>query len=207
MAVVMTLPNEAPQYIPVLQQEIAAHWSDVPLPSFLAAQIEQESNWKSHAKLENKKNGNEIGAGFGQFTKTNRFDTIEEMKQAHASDFKGWSWSDPYNVTYQLRGVVVKNHDNYLRIHWANSEYDRLAMTDGAYNSGFGGILKRKAVCDNMTNCDSGKWFGNMEFASAQAKKPAHGYRQSFAEITNTHVKNVMIVRRPKYKFMDGGDK
>lgn len=203
MAIPLDLPNEAPIYVPVLQAEIRKHWPSVPLPSVLAAQVEQESRWKSKALLVNKANNDERGAGLGQFTKTRRFDALTELKEKYPSHFKNWSWENPYDVTYQLRGVVMKNRDNFNRIKWASSNYDRLAMMDAAYNSGFGGVLFRKRYCANMDGCNPGVWFGNMENASTQSKKPQHGYKQSYADITKTHVKNVMVVRRSKYKFMD----
>lgn len=204
MAIPLNLPNDAPQYVPVLQQEIVQHWPSIPLPSVLAAQVEQESLWKVKATLRNPKNNNELGAGFGQFTKNNKFDALTEMKVQYPALFKDWSWNNPYDAQYQLRGVVVKNRDNFNRIKWAATDYDRLAMMDSAYNSGYGGLLFRKRYCANLPNCNPGKWFGHMEYASTQSKKPQAGYKQSFADITRTHVKNVMVVRRPKYTFMDG---
>lgn len=197
------LPNQAPQYIPVLQQEIRTHWPKIPYPSVLAAQVEQESLWKEKALLVNKKNNNERGAGLGQFTKNNKFDALTELKQKYPDKFRGWGWDNPYDATYQLRGVTIKNRDNFNAIKWAKDDYNRMAMMDAAYNQGLGGVMFRRRFCANMQNCDPSIWFGNMEHASNQSKKPQAGYKQSFADITQTHVKNVMVVRRHKYLFMD----
>lgn len=197
------LPNQAPLYVPVLQQEIKGQWPLMPLPSVLAAQVEQESVWKVKANLVNKKNNNERGAGLGQFTKNNKFDALTEMKERYPSQFRGWSWDNPYDVTYQLRGVVIKNRDTFRQIKWATNDYNRLAMMDAAYNQGLGGVMFRRRLCSNTPGCTPGLWFGNMENASTQSKKPKAGYKQSFADITKTHTRNVMIVRRPKYEFMD----
>lgn len=204
MAVALdSLPNEAPQFIPVLQNEIRLQWPDIPYPSVLAAQVEQESLWKAKALLVNKKNNNERGAGFGQFTKNNKFDSLTELKNKYPSKFKNWSWDNPYDATYQLRGIAIKNRDNYNAIKWTTDDFNRMAMMDAAWNQGLGGVMFRRKYCMNMANCDPAIWFDNMEHASTQSKSPSAGYKQSFADITRTHVKNVMVVRRHKYLFMD----
>lgn len=138
-------------------------------------------------------------------TKTNKFDALSELKAKYPSLFKHWSWTDPYNVEYQLRGVVIKNRDNYLALDWAKDCFERLAMMDAAYNSGLGSVRFRRRLCANTPGCDPTVWFGNMELTSGQSTKPIEGYKQSFADITKTHVANVMLVRRPKYFFMDEG--
>lgn len=203
MALPLDIPPGAVQYLPVLQREIQAQWPSLPLPSVLASQVEQESLWKVNATLRNPKNSNELGAGLGQFTRTNRFDAIGEMVGKYPSLFGGWGWGNAYDVTYQLRGVVVKNRDNFRSIKWANDDFNRLAYMDAAYNQGLGGVMFRRRLCANMQNCDPGLWFGNAENASAQSSKPRAGYKQSYADITRTHVYNVMVRRRDKYLFMD----
>lgn len=202
MAVPVDLPPGAQLHLPVLVREIDQHWPDIPLRSFLAAQVEQESLWKERATLNNPKN-HELGAGLGQMTKTNRFDAIKELRDRYPKLFSGWGWNNPYDVDYQLRGVVIKNRDNYRAIKWAADDYNRLAFTDSAYNSGLGSTMKRRTMCLNTKGCNPGLWFGNAELTSPQSKSPSNGYKQSFADITRTHVKNVMIVRRVKYVFMD----
>ena len=203
MAGALDLPPGAAQYLPVLVSEIKSEWADVPYPSVLAAQIEQESGWKTGATARNPKNNGEIGAGLAQMTKTNKFDAIGELKAKYPSKLKGWSWANPYDVEYQLRGNVLKNRDNYRSITWAKDSFQRMAMMDAAYNQGAGGVRMRRRLCANTPGCDPSIWFGNMEFASTQSHKPIPGYKQSFADITRTHVNNVMFVRRYKYLFMD----
>lgn len=202
MAFPVDLPPGAQLHLPVLVQEIGQSWAGVPFPSVLAAQIEQESGWKPKATL-NMPANHELGVGLGQFTKTNRFDALTEMKQKYPAMLKGWSWNNPYDVQYQSRALVLKNRDNYRAITWAKDDYSHMAMMDGAWNSGVGGILKRRSLCMKIPGCDPGVWFGNMENSSAQSRKPSNGYKRSFADITNEHVRNVMVVRRPKYLFMD----
>lgn len=203
MAGSLDLPPGAVQYLPVLIREINSQWSGIPYPSVLAAQIEQESRWKPGATARNPKNNDELGAGLGQFTKTTKFDALTELKDKYPSLFKYWSWSDPYNVEYQLRAVVIKNRDNYRSIDWAKDDCNRMAMMDAAHNQGLGGVRFRRRLCANTPGCNPAVWWGNMELTSGQSTSANVGYKQSFADITNTHVRNVMIVRRPKYFFMD----
>lgn len=187
--------------IPILVAAINTHWPDMPMRSMLAAQVEQESGWKIDAELKTKR---EYGAGLGQFTRTyrsngsTRFDAVSEMVSAHPA-LRGWSWKNVFEPRYQLAALVLKNRDNYRAIQWASFEFDQLAMTDAAYNSGVGAVRNRRALCLRIPGCDPSKWFGNLEHASTQSRIKAKGYGQSFAEITNAHVRNVMIVRRPKY--------
>lgn len=202
MAFPVDLPPGAYQHLPVLIEEIKSGWNGVPYPSVLAAQVEQESRWKEKATLNNPKNS-ELGAGLGQFTKTKKFDALTEMKDKYPSQFSGWGWENPYDVRYQLRGLVIKNRDNYRSIKWAKDDYNRMAMMTAAYNQGLGGLMFRRRLCANTPGCDPTIWFGHMENSSTQSSKPANGYSRSFADITKTHVNNVMVVRRPKYLFLD----
>lgn len=172
------------------------------MPSVLAAQVEQESRWNPKATLNNPKN-HELGAGLGQFTKTKRFDALTELKDKYPKHFAGWGWDNPYDVTYQLRGLVIKNRDNYMAIKWAADFYNRMAFMTAAYNQGLGGVMKRRRLCDNTPGCNPALWFGNAENTSTQGKAPSAGYSRSFSDITKTHVYNVMVVRRAKYAFMD----
>ncbi|WP_065202700.1 hypothetical protein [Chromobacterium subtsugae] len=192
--------------LPLLNTAVTQHWPDMPSRSVLAAQVEQESGWRVNAKLQTSR---ELGAGLGQFTKAYkadgsvRFDAIREMVVAHP-ELRGWSWANAYDPRYQLPAIVLKNRGNYQLIRWAASDADRLAMMDAAYNSGLGGVIQRRRKCANTSGCQPGVWFGNLERSSAQSKARHAGYGQSFADITNTHVRNVMVVRRGKYRAYFG---
>ncbi|MCP1290949.1 hypothetical protein NK214_12185 [Chromobacterium sp. S0633] len=189
--------------LPLLSASIGQYWPDMPAHSVLAAQVEQESGWRVNAKLHTSR---ELGAGLGQFTKafnkdgSVRFDAIGEMTAAHPEALRGWSWATAYAPRYQLPAVVLKNRDAYRLIKWASTDYDRLAMMDASHNSGLGSVIQRRRKCANTPGCDPGRWFGHLEHSSTQSKTRRAGYGQSFAEITNTHVRNVMVVRRPKYQ-------
>ncbi|UTH72812.1 hypothetical protein [Chromobacterium sp. IIBBL 290-4] len=192
--------------LPVLAGAIAQNWPQLGSPSVLAAQVEQESGWRAQATLRTKR---ELGAGLGQFTKAYRadgsvrFDAISDMAAAYP-ELRGWSWANAYDARYQLTALVLKNRGNYRLIRWAASEDDRLAMMDAAYNSGLGGVIARRTLCSRMPGCLPGRWFGHLERSSAQSRVRQAGYGQSFADITNTHVRNVMVTRRSKYQAYFG---
>ncbi|WP_153010708.1 lytic murein transglycosylase [Aquitalea magnusonii] len=189
--------------LPLLSTSIQQYWPDIPARSVLAAQVEQESGWQAAATL---RTSRELGAGLGQFTRAYRadgsvrFDAVAELASAHP-ELRGWSWANAYDPRFQLAAVVLKNRTSYRAIGWAASPEDRMAMMDAAYNSGLGSVMKRRAKCKAMPGCVAGRWFGHMERSSTQSKSRVAGYGQSFADITNTHVRNVMVVRRPKYKI------
>ncbi|AOZ48566.1 lytic transglycosylase domain-containing protein [Chromobacterium vaccinii] len=191
--------------LPLLNAAATQHWPDMPSRSVLAAQVEQESGWRERAVL---KTSREYGAGLGQFTKAYRadggvrFDAIREMAARHP-ELRGWGWRNAFDPHYQLTAMVLKNRDNYRLIRWSEGE-DRLAMMDAAYNSGFGSVLQRRRLCANMAGCDPARWFGGLDKASGQSRHRQAGYGQSFADITNTHVRNVMVVRRVKYRSYFG---
>lgn len=205
MAFPVDLPPGAHLHLPVLIREIEEHWQGVPYPSVLAAQVEQESRWKEKATA-NVPANKELGVGLGQFTKTNKFDALTEIVDRYPKELSGWGWDNPYDVQYQARALVLKNRDNYSAIKWAKDNFNRMAMMDAGYNGGMGGLQKRRSICLKTPGCDPAIWFGHMEFTSAQSRKPSNGYKKSFADITNEHVYNVMVMRREKYKFMDKKD-
>lgn len=201
------LPAGAVQYLPTLQAEISAHWSSLTMPSVLAAQVEQESGWRVTATL---KTSREEGAGLGQFTRAYRadgslrFDALAETRLLDPS-LAGWTWANRFDPVYQLRGLVLKNRHTYNHIHrLVEEDSNALAMMDAAYNCGEGCVYARRRLCAQIAGCDPDTWFGHVEMHSTQSKAKWHGYGQSAHEITNTHVRNVMLVRRPKYTQLMG---
>lgn len=197
-----SLPAGAVQYLPVLQAEIEARWPTLAMPSVLAAQVEQESGWKVRATL---KTSREEGAGLGQFTRAYRadgslrFDALAETRALDPS-LAGWTWAKRFDPGYQLRGLVLKNRHTFNRLRpLLDDDYNALAMTDAAYNCGEGCVYARRRLCAQVAGCDPDQWFGQVELHSGQSKAKWHGYGQSAHDITVTHVRNVMVVRRPKY--------
>lgn len=201
-ALASELPPGAIKHLPVLQDEISARWSSIPMRSVLGAQVEQESGWRERATLKTER---EEGVGLGQFTRAYRADgsmRFDAMSDIIAQDrsLAGWSWADRYNPRMQLRAVVVKNRNTFAHIRrLVPDDANAMAMMDAAYNCGEGCVYARRRLCAKIAGCDPGRWFGHAELYSAQSKVKWKGYGQSAHDITNTHVRNVMVVRRPKY--------
>lgn len=208
------VPANAHKYLPELVSTQRNIWPSAPTPSFLAAQVEQESCislthskcWNPRAELKTKR---ENGIGFGQFTRAYRtdgsirFDKISELAAAHKS-LRGWSWENRYDPHYQLTAIVEMDKGIYNRQRDAATDRDRLSFTLSAYNGGESGVLQDRRLCANTTGCDKNRWAGHVEKTSLKSKQPHPGYRQSFFAINREYVTNVLDVRRPKYdKFFE----
>ncbi len=200
------IPTNAKKYIPILKEEAATFWPASPLPSAMAAQVEQETCisikypecWSPLAEL---KTARERGVGLGQITRTAHFDALAELKARYPTELKEWSWNTAalYDPHLQLRGLVLMDHHDYDVTLLAATEYDRLAFTLAAYNGGLGGVLSDRKLCGGTEDCDSTRWFNNVETTSMKARKAATGYGKSFFDVNREYVKNILIVRRPKY--------
>lgn len=207
-------PAAALPLLPVLKAEQRAWWPDMPLPSTLGAQVEQETCitlkhrmcWNPRAEL---RTSREQGVGLGQLTRafradgSTRFDALGEIVQAYPSPLAGLSWDNRYDATLQLRAVVLKGLQGYKMVLGAASTLDRLAMSKAAYNGGSGGLASDRRMCAATQGCDSRRWFGHVERTSAKAKVAVKGYGKSFFEINREYVRNVMVVRRVRYLSLD----
>lgn len=205
------VPPGAQLYVPVLVLEQKAVWPRMPEPWTLAGLIEQESCislkhskcWNPRAEL---KTAREYGFGFGQITvayRANgavRFDKFSELKAQHES-LKDWSWDSRYDSGYQLRAIVEMCLDLWRRIPPAATVADHLAFMLSSYNGGVASLLQDRRLCSNTRGCDEGRWFGNVERHSLKSKVPQKGYGgQSWYSINRKHVRNVMTLRRYKYR-------
>ena len=203
------LPANAETYLPTLKAEIAASWPSMPMPSVLASQIEQETCvslkspkcWSPTAEL---KTSREYGFGFFQHTRAYRadgsvrFDAWADARQAYG--LKAWSWANRYDPAMQMRAGVLSNKSCFNRIgKLVPTDYNRLAMCDAAHNGGYGGLAQERRMCASADGCDPDVWFGNVELHSIKSRVKWKGYGESAYSINRGHVRNVMIVRRPKY--------
>lgn len=204
------VPKAAYALLPELRDAQRGLWPDAPIPSFLAAQVEQESCislthsrcWNPRAEL---KTSRENGIGLGQFTRAYsrdgsiRFDTIADLSRRY-SELRGWSWANRYDGSYQLKALVLMDRGIYRRVADAATPVDRVAFTLSAYNGGESGVRQDRLLCDNTGGCDPGRWFGHVENHSLKARKPFKGYGQSPFRINRDYVRNVIEIRRPKYE-------
>lgn len=205
------LPANAKRYLPMLQTEKAAYWADMPLPSALAAQVEQETCvslksarcWSPRAEL---RTSRERGVGLGQITRTSRFDALSEIQAANPGALSAWGWDSAnlYDPHFQLRALVLKDKQGWNAMRAADSTVDRLAFTFAAYNGGIGGVISDQRVCSGTMGCDAGRWFGHVEHTSLKNKSTASGYGKSFFAINREYVRNVLIVRRVRYEKIMG---
>lgn len=182
-------------------------WPDIPFPSAIAGQIEQETCitlthkkcWSRFAEL---KTSRERGVGLGQHTMTSRFDALAEARGLDG-DLKGWNWEAPYSAEMQMVALLAMMKRNY-GIFKSTSELDRYAFALAAYNGGIGGIQADQRICRNTKGCDDKLWFGNVENTSLKAKVKVSGYGKSFFEINREYPVNILLKRRQKYKpFID----
>lgn len=182
-------------------------WPDIPYPSAIAGQIEQETCitlthkkcWSRFAEL---KTSRERGVGLGQHTMTSRFDALAEARGLD-SDLKEWNWDSPYSAEMQMVALLAMMKRNY-GIFKSTSDLDRYAFALAAYNGGIGGIQADQRICRNTKGCDDKLWFGNVENTSLKAKVKVSGYGKSFFEINREYPVNILLKRRQKYKpFID----
>lgn len=196
------LPPQAHLYLPLLQAEQRASWPDMSMPSVLAAQVEQETCaslsspkcWNPRAEL---KTPREYGFGLGQCTVTAAFNCQAEARQLPG--LEGWSWAKRYDPQLQLRALVLKDLQGYRRNKDGATERDRLAFALSCYNGGCGGVAADRKTCRATPGCDSSRWFGHVEHTSYKTRIAVKGYGRSFFAINREYVRNVLMVRRPRY--------
>lgn len=204
------VPKQAPALLPELHAIQVDIWPDAPMPSFLGAQIEQESCislthsrcWNPRAEL---KTSRENGVGLGQVTRAYRadgslrFDKQAELRAEFAS-LREWTWDKRYDAHYQLLAIVEMDRGIYRRVPGATSSRERLAFTLSGYNGGESGVRQDRLLCRNSAGCDDSKWFDNVEKYSLKTRKANPGYGESAFDINRGYVRNVIILRRPKYE-------
>lgn len=191
-------------------------WPTDPLPSALAALVEQESCislghprcWNPKSRL---RTSREEGAGFGQITRafhrdgSVRFDALADARKLDVS-LAGWSWANVYDrPDLQLRALVVMNRQCYGQIgKLVANEHNRIAFCDAAYNGGFGGMQSDRRACGLKSGCNPQQWFDHVETTCTKSRRPLYGSR-SACDINREHVNNVIRIRRAKYvPWMEG---
>lgn len=205
------LPAGALTYAPLLAEKQQAIWPQAPEPWTLAGLVEQESCvslhsprcWNPRAEL---KTAREYGFGFGQITVaynaggSERFNKFKELKAQYAA-LSRWRWEDRYDPGYQLAAVVEMTRSLWRRAPPAADTQAHWAFTLAGYNGGLGALLQDRRLCANSPGCDPARWFGNIETHSLKSRVPQPAYGgQSWFSINRGYVRNVLKLRRAKYR-------
>lgn len=201
------LPSNAYTNLPIVLEEVAVYWPDMPDLAILPAQVEQETCislkhkkcWSRFAEL---RTNRERGVGLGQVTKTKRFDTLADLKRQYPSQFSNWSWDKPYNARYQARGLVLMDKFNWGSLGKEVQGRERLAMMLNQYNAGPAMLARSRASCRVMTTCLDNVWFENVERAGGPSAAQQPGYRKSFYTISREYIRNIYFIRSIKYQFL-----
>lgn len=197
------IPAAAAQYRTQLEAEAAHHWPGNPGVHWFAAQVEKETCitmthrkcWNPRAEL---RTDRERGVGFGQITRTARFDALAEMVAVNPRALAGWSWDSErlYDPALQLRALVLMDARNWRLTTGAATELDRMHFTLAGYNGGPAGVAAERTLCRGTPGCDPGRWFGHVEHTSRKARKAANGYGQGFFQINRGYVARIDARRR-----------
>jgi hypothetical protein len=208
------IPKKAYLYSEMIDTSITNYFPElykINLREYIPALIEHESCitlkdkkcWEPSSRL---KTNREEGAGLGQLTRTYnedgslRFDSLKNMSKQYKKDLKELTWASVYTrPDLQIDAITLMSRDNYRQLNTINDEYQRLAMTDAAYNGGMRDLYKERRLCSLMENCDPNIWFGNVETACVKSKKAMYGFR-SACDINRHHVRDVMKSNLPKYQ-------
>jgi len=178
-------------------------WPAAPLKHVAAGQVEQESGWKTSAKLDTSR---ELGLGLAQITITYKKDGTERFNnfregQKKYSALRAWDWQDdPCNVRYQLTYLVLEDRANYQV--WRKSftdDAEAWKATLVSYNAGRGRVLRRRAAA-RAAGVPWDRWTGGLDrVAGPDEIKPLYGRRLSDA-VNEYPIK--IFQRSEKYRGM-----
>ncbi len=199
----------AKPFASVIGDEVSAHWPDLPWPHYVAALIAHESGcpalrscWSPTAKL---KTAREEGAGLGQITRawradgSLRFDSLADMRDRHPS-LRAWSWANVYQrPDLQIRAVVLMSRGNWDALRAVPDYWERLAMTNAAYNGGLAGVSADRRACKVRAGCDPQRWWGHVELTCTKSHAPLYGQR-SACDINRGHARHVLLHQFPRYR-------
>lgn len=203
------IPKQAYQHIPVVLEQIQDVWPELASDAMICAQIEKESCihinhsrcWNTRSEF---KTDREYGFGLGMFTVTSKFNVFEELK-ALDSKMASWKWEDRYNPTYQIRGIILKDKQAYLKANKMGlaTTLDRLAITLAWYNGG--SQLKDQLICKNTEGCDPTRWYPKdtklgIKDVGWRSNTILPGYGKSFNTINKEYPDHILFIKRPKYE-------
>lgn len=154
-------PQAALQYRDDLIRNARLEWGlSAPVADF-AAQLHQESGWRSGAV-------SPVGAqGLAQFMPTTA-DWISQLVPELNS-------REPFNPAWAIRALVSYDRWLWQRISAANN-CERMAMTLSGYNGGLGWVRRDKRLASQQ-GLDSARWFGHV--ATVNAGRSAANWREN----------------------------
>lgn len=205
------IPKNAHQHLNTVYEEQRNIHPEILFKSYVPSLIEHESCislkhsrcWSPRSELKTKR---EHGVGLGQITKAYdkrgkvRFDTLKGLVRRHPKELGELNWDNVKDrPDLQIRAILImlKNIDDKLPM--SIDTWNRLLMTDAAYNGGYGGLKRERKQCGLRKNCDPNIWFKNVENNCRKSRKAIYGKR-SACDINRHHVKDV-ISKIPKYEI------
>lgn len=151
----------------------------------------------------------EQGVGLGQITRAYsesgiiRLDVLTDLKKRYPRELSDLTWDNIKDRgDLQIRAVVLLWLSNYNRIPDHISDFDKMAISDSAYNGGYGFIIKDRKSCGLKANCDPNLWFNNLEKMNNRGTKILYGTRTA-NDINRHHVRDVLLDKMNKYYIVD----
>ena len=151
------IPKRAVEHQRLLIREARAQWGlQAPVATF-AAQIHQESHWRSDAV-------SHAGAqGLAQFMPA----TAKWLPSISPETGQPM----PYNPAWSIRAMLIYDRWLYQRVH-AQTDCDRMAMALAAYNGGLGWV-QRDARLAAARGFDPRRWWNHVEAVNAGRSRAA----------------------------------
>lgn len=204
------IPTNAYKLKHLVISEVDAYFPSIPDRSYIPALIEHESCislkhsrcWSSTSQL---KTPREQGVGLGQITRAYnsdgslRFDSLTELRNKHRRALEEINWNNvKMRPDLQIRMIVLMTRDNFQKLYDIDDPYQRLTMSDVAYNGGMGGLQRERRLCSLTKGCNPAIWFENVEKYCLKSKKVLYANR-SACDINRHHAHDVMNIKMPKY--------
>ncbi len=148
------VPRAAYQYQRDLIRNARVVWGITAPVATFAAQIHQESGWRSDAK-------SKYASGLAQFTPA----TADWISKLYAGEL---GENQPLNPSWALRALVTYD-DRLWKVIIAADSCERMAMMLSSYNGGLG-WLQRDIKLAREAGADTTRWFGSVEHYSNRAQ-------------------------------------
>nr|NMN90194.1 putative soluble lytic transglycosylase fused to an ABC-type amino acid-binding protein [Brenneria salicis ATCC 15712 = DSM 30166]RBP62183.1 transglycosylase-like protein with SLT domain [Brenneria salicis ATCC 15712 = DSM 30166] len=151
--VLADIPTDARRYQSELTRNARTVWGlDAPVATF-AAQIHQESTWKTNAR-------SPVGAvGLAQFMPA----TSKWIAGIYPTELGA---NQPYNPAWAMRALVRYNLWHWQRVSATASDCDRMAFTLSAYNGGLGWVQRDRKLAATG-GLDNSRYWDQVERVNA----------------------------------------